>query len=573
MRVKLQGISSCLCLIFFALVSRAHGDSITFRGASFALDAQQDLRDGNVKVVIRDRPLLLAKDGLERSVALEYLSREELVSSISSAELASLINESVAAKDTEMAAQGLAVVVSSHAVLPVNLSRLIEGLVGSPHGSQAIAAGIRIAGNKATDPSVCLSLQYADAIIRELFAERITQNPFLSSCHVTLTAQALECFGQGDLPGILLALRARSNLPFDDLAKKQIVATLVARIEDLQKALGDGRYLDAVAQLEAVRRNQILAPAMPSAIPAITVKAGEESLSRGDFASALFLLSYGDFKQRTPQQHLLLSQAIQGLSSRDLGIIMREPVRGRILMYASNDDTLRREIADYIDRAFPDAIANRDTEAALSALSMSLIVQGDTPARITEMRQQLIAALLAKGETDSATLVVKQLPFSSTGLWMRIKVAAARGGIFGTVFMLLGGVIMIGAVLLLSVILGVRFFRRVRPSRSSSPATSGSTEAAADGESEKSGTSSTFVAYSAELRAGMPRGEYESLLADFGLSVGATAQDIKLAYRSLVKEAHPDRNPHAGDSASDLFITISEKYDRLLILHEQQGKS
>ena len=51
---------------------------------------------------------------------------------------------------------------------------------------------------------------------------------------------------------------------------------------------------------------------------------------------------------------------------------------------------------------------------------------------------------------------------------------------------------------------------------------------------------------------------YESL----GLTKGATAEDIKKAYRSLAKEWHPDKNPN-NTEAEEKFKEISEAYEVL----------
>lgn len=45
-----------------------------------------------------------------------------------------------------------------------------------------------------------------------------------------------------------------------------------------------------------------------------------------------------------------------------------------------------------------------------------------------------------------------------------------------------------------------------------------------------------------------------------GLSDGATAADIKAAYRTLVKKYHPDRNPN-DPTAADRFNQITQAYD------------
>lgn len=48
-----------------------------------------------------------------------------------------------------------------------------------------------------------------------------------------------------------------------------------------------------------------------------------------------------------------------------------------------------------------------------------------------------------------------------------------------------------------------------------------------------------------------------------GLRTGATPEDIKIAYRRLARQLHPDLNP-GDDRAKDRFIRITEAYQFLL---------
>jgi DnaJ-class molecular chaperone len=61
--------------------------------------------------------------------------------------------------------------------------------------------------------------------------------------------------------------------------------------------------------------------------------------------------------------------------------------------------------------------------------------------------------------------------------------------------------------------------------------------------------------------------EYLGLLRDFGLPPEASIKEIKAMYRSKVKVHHPDA-AGGGDQASDDFLRMNEKYERLLQLHE-----
>lgn len=45
-----------------------------------------------------------------------------------------------------------------------------------------------------------------------------------------------------------------------------------------------------------------------------------------------------------------------------------------------------------------------------------------------------------------------------------------------------------------------------------------------------------------------------------GLRTGASAEDVKASYRRLVRQYHPDVNPHNQEQAKDRFIQLTEAY-------------
>ena len=63
--------------------------------------------------------------------------------------------------------------------------------------------------------------------------------------------------------------------------------------------------------------------------------------------------------------------------------------------------------------------------------------------------------------------------------------------------------------------------------------------------------------------------KYETLLGVFGLTVEASADEIKSAYRKTIKAFHPDINPNQTDKDKDTFLELTEKYEEVLKLHER----
>ena len=66
------------------------------------------------------------------------------------------------------------------------------------------------------------------------------------------------------------------------------------------------------------------------------------------------------------------------------------------------------------------------------------------------------------------------------------------------------------------------------------------------------------------------RYEYDQCLSELGLRSGASAKDIKTAYRNMVKAVHPDLHGEAG-SGSGKFVNLTTTYNRILELRKELG--
>ena len=89
--------------------------------------------------------------------------------------------------------------------------------------------------------------------------------------------------------------------------------------------------------------------------------------------------------------------------------------------------------------------------------------------------------------------------------------------------------------------------------------------------------------YEAELAPKQPRAqgagvevrlsaEYLEVLKFFNLNPQVSIAEIKLAYRQAVKAVHPDLNQGAPADTTEEFIYITQRYERLLELHEQESE-
>jgi DnaJ-class molecular chaperone len=55
----------------------------------------------------------------------------------------------------------------------------------------------------------------------------------------------------------------------------------------------------------------------------------------------------------------------------------------------------------------------------------------------------------------------------------------------------------------------------------------------------------------------------ETAFGILGRQTGTTEKEIKSAFRKLIQEWHPDKNPHRQDEAKQMSITIIAAYESL----------
>lgn len=116
----------------------------------------------------------------------------------------------------------------------------------------------------------------------------------------------------------------------------------------------------------------------------------------------------------------------------------------------------------------------------------------------------------------------------------------------------------------------LEFKNRSHDSGDFSRAGSDSEESEQD-ESEQNPETSRFVTRDRPSSSDPVLNEYEECLSKLRLGVSASLKDIKSAYRSVVKECHPDVNPNQSQEQTMKFAEISKVYDKLLELRKELG--
>lgn len=559
--------------------SNARADTVTYGGVSLAIDSQEDLNDGTIKVVVRGKPVLLAKDGFERSVALQYLADSELAALIPSGELLTLISGSLQGGDSEVAVNGIATAIRSRTMSPEAFGDFIEKVGALPESRSAIGAALRLVAQDVRDQTLCLCLPHTDIEKLTDFDVQRSRPSFASNCFTSLSGAALALFRKGDIPGVKRVLEALVQLRLSDsqlIKGAQSASLIFAQATD---AASSGQHAAVVTALESLRKDPMFGPVAAVGASAVLTKLGEQSLQQGDNSAALYYLTRVDFKQRTPQQHVMLSRVIRGLTASSLKFVFESKTQSVLIMYAGKDEALRGELIEYLERAFKETLGSHDVETSREAIKLISALRPDPSERNDSLRRLVADELIALKRPQEARLALQEVQVVRVPLSLKIWLFAS-GSVGGLIVVSLSGVVLVTALVLGAVIARRRYLSNQASGRGDSGQGRGSVATAADGSDSGSGDASdekahkrSFVFFPPEFRMSGWRGEYESLLSYFGLTNEATLNEIKVAYRRRVKEAHPDLNLTAVGDSSDEFIELSKKYERLLELYEQQEKA
>jgi DnaJ-domain-containing protein 1 len=229
-------------------------------------------------------------------------------------------------------------------------------------------------------------------------------------------------------------------------------------------------------------------------------------VAQGAYMRALRQIVSLPFEERKPETHANLLKALAGLQIADVSVLEDSQIRAALLRYAAKDEEI---YAEWL-----------------------------------RIHYQLIEDLLRAGARDSARHIANRLreenPSIALPIALKLKLALGWGSIWCFLLLLFG------------VCLFATRFRWFKKQSRVPDALSETKVCSDDSEPERAPHSE----------------EYTNLLRVFGLEPGVDLSEIKNAYRSAVKQIHPDLQ--GADSIRDTgsFVKLTSDYRRLLELHE-----
>jgi hypothetical protein len=277
--------------------------------------------------------------------------------------------------------------------------------------------------------------------------------------------------------------------------------------------------------------------------------------------------------RRTPTTFELMARIFEILQPGEHEALQDGQVVTKLQALAQSDETLRQQYLAFLDNQASYLYDLKNSSALQGILSTVRELRPDPDRGNDHIRILLTHIYLSREMKAAAQHMVAEI---QTGVSFFQRVRFFAGGLYaiprwgGALVALL---VAFGLLLLLPKLLrkkGISWTTLITrlvpkvPSKSRKRGSSSST-------SSEQGEERLFVQQqSKSLPALNPRlAEYTRILTLFGLRPTATLKEIKAAYRSAVKSAHPDAQSSGSGVVSEGFIRLTASYDRLLELRRE----
>ncbi|MBX7138244.1 MAG: J domain-containing protein [Oligoflexia bacterium] len=558
---------STLRRIVFPLFLLAHGvglssaaaDDTVLCGLHFAVDEVQTIDAQSVKVTIGGQGRIIAKDQIEQYIAEAFFLDNARAAAFSADALGSFIDSCLlSAKPRAAAAALIAYSVVAPNAAASKVARLIAQTDQAKTDTEALSVFLKsviLFSSKQRLPSTVV----APAILKIGSTEPawIKQNaPASVFAHSDEIGQmALEHFKQ-----LVLTQQSKEIRVFVENtvlllgstdSTSKILQNALNRFETLSDALRVGQLaqLSAALQSFSVDPTQagLLGPAVPAALHAAALKFIEE----GNPEYAVRVLAFLAEQERTPQTDALVLRALSDLDGQPLHLAFDHQVADFLGAVSKEDSRVLMLYGNALLKFAYQLLNQGDIERAGRLIGI-LNGLGAGPAN-GEIETAVAVAYASQGNLGRAGWMLAQIK-GGPSVAARTRVWAADmqyHGRFKPFLLLVGS--LVGALLALRVTAIVKAKKATRVAQMyQSP----------EGKAAFAALKKTFSP---------KHNEYSECLKVLGLPAGATVRDIKLAYRTLVKEVHPDINKDNDPEKAARFISLTEKYERALDLRSELG--
>ena len=305
--------------------------------------------------------------------------------------------------------------------------------------------------------------------------------------------------------------------------------------------------LDSIPRASEVRR--VLYSRYVSKLHALT----EDFLHKNDLSSAMKQLRRVPLKRRTPTTHDLTKRVLRASSPESIEPFLA--VRSHLFLTSigGHDEQISALHQDLLGRAAREAYSNDNLSLLHSTMKRLESLPNVSERLVTKTRVLLVHGLLAEGNVAEARALITDI--NSVSLLDR------------TLFVFKGLFIPVWIVILLCMApivaaFSVYIFKYIQLRRY------GYAGRRYDTSREEEFVGGGFAVRQRMEVNSIEKDEYLHGLRELGLNIGASQNQIKAAYRRVIKDYHPDTRTSESKEMDEKFITMTQLYERTLELHK-----
>jgi hypothetical protein len=565
-RVLNRKFSALALPLYFAISTLSFADSVTYFGVELPVDSTVAVQDGNTKVTVDGKSILVPQGDVPKKVASIYAADSELLQKNLKWEAVSTLLSEVLSKDEELAVQLLQSIFKTSNYLSEFVGQKLSAIGTNPATAPTLERALSSFDAQLPNPAVlCEAFAAVRETSRRLLQERSPKlvYRYQYQCTEYLQKRSQQLLTEGDLTNGIRIMGTISQLFADGGEAYLPLVTARNRLLQLESAIASGDYLSVSRHVKGLGEDPWLAPFSINLSRSVVQLTLESAIKDSKFGNALRLVPAIDYQRRTPRDHQLILNILEGITASEKDALLADSVSVSLGAFARKDPAIAKAYTSALERVVNEILTARNFQGVEPVLQRLFAVRPDPAPANDVVRGKVVEALLAAGMVFEARSVAAEMTSSvSPVLQLRLLLAGA--------YVEVGVLIGLIAATFLAVVFLVWGRRSRRPKPVAPKAKPQPKKGLEAEEEDEPPQPRRFVVYSHGIKVGQGLDEYSECLKVFSLKPGVSLQKIKVAYRNAVKTCHPDLNPNAGEAEAARFIQLTRTYEKLLELHEQR---
>lgn len=565
-----RAFALCVAGLLFspALSSSCLAQSVSYFGREFKVDKLERVDGDQLSIELDKRSFLVRSSNAGKQVFLVYAQKPELLTSGDlQREYGAFIGSLAVQGESDAVFAAIRGLLASREVSGEQKKSVFGGIVTSQQGEAMLQEQSLHAQGEARTGS-CLALTVISPDGRSAIKQLLPSNAawMTSQCPRILVTSAQISLESGDRVSGAETLELVGEFFAGSGGEiSQAAKTSSERLSSVQKAIDSGNAEQFESELRVASFDALLGGYFQSFKPTLVLEFGERALTQHQSAAVLRGLSLLDFSQRNTRHHELLLKAVQELQCKDLAVLQMEAVKKMLSAYAYKDEAAKQQYLAFLSACVEKLGESDEPRSGIAFVTLLSDIRPDPSLENDMLRSALAESFFDRGDQAGADMVL--LGVRTRLPWINRFRLLVKSDAYVLGMVLLGLLVVVRWLLKAGGVLRKRTSAQKR-SEQHKATSEGKDPSGKEKDKERLRYSGNTL--SKQVYKGLD--EYGDGLSKLNLAVGASLQDIKNAYRNVVKALHPDMNPNATREDTDKFIELTKTYERLVELHEEREK-